>query len=87
MQGEKGLPALCRIAAGGSSLAVFNDRGRVEIHGWGVPYILPAGKYAQLEAGSPQRGLRTAGSVNAAIPAEVVQRQGTQEKGGSSWLI
>jgi len=77
VQGERGLPALCRIAAVGSSLAIFNDRGRVEIHALGAPIVLPVGKYAQVEAGRPQGGAQTAGKVSAAIPAEVVQRQGT----------
>ena len=56
---------------------VFNDGGRVEIHGLsGGPTILPKGKYAKLEAGSPQGAGQLAGKVSSAIPAETVQRVG-----------
>jgi ferric-dicitrate binding protein FerR (iron transport regulator) len=74
--GEEGFPALCRIAAVGQSSAIVNDRGHVEIHGSGAPLILPLGQYATLEAGRPQGGSQTAGTVNAAIPAETVQHSG-----------
>jgi ferric-dicitrate binding protein FerR (iron transport regulator) len=76
VQAEGGFPAICRIAAVGRTAAIFNDRGHVEIHGAGAPLILPKGKYAQLEAGSPQGGAQLAGTVNTAIPAETVQRRG-----------
>ena len=77
--GEGNLPALCRIAAVGKSAAVFNDRGHVEIHGSGAPQFLPPGKYVRLEAGKPQGGSQLAGKVNAAIPAETLQRGGAPE--------
>jgi len=71
-----GLPSLCRIASIGSEVAVLNEKGRVEIHGAGAPTLLPPGKYVVLQAGKPQAGLETAGKVTAAIPVEVVERQG-----------
>jgi ferric-dicitrate binding protein FerR (iron transport regulator) len=76
MQADGSFPAICRIAAVGRTAAIFNDRGRVEIHGAGAPLILPAGKHVQLEAGGPQGGPQQAGTVNAAIPAETVTRRG-----------
>jgi len=76
LQSVDGIPALCRVAAIGSELDVLNDKGRVEIHGAGAPILVPPGKYVVLQAGKPQGGLETAGKVIAAIPAEVVERQG-----------
>jgi len=75
-QGVDGFPALCRVAAIGSEVGVLNEKGRVEIHGAGPPILVPPGKYVRLQAGKPQAGLETAGKVIAAIPAEVVERQG-----------
>jgi ferric-dicitrate binding protein FerR (iron transport regulator) len=76
VQAEGGFPAICRVAAAGRTAAIFNDGGRVEVHGAGPPLLLPKGKYVQLEAGSPQGGVQKAGTVNNAIPAETVQRRG-----------
>jgi hypothetical protein len=76
LHGVDGIPALCRVAAIGPEVAVLNDKGRVEIHGAGAPILVPPGKYVVLQAGKPQGGLETAGKVIAAIPAEVVERQG-----------
>lgn len=76
VQAEGGFPALCRIAALEQSAAIMNDRGHVEIRGTGAPWILPVGQYATLEAGRPQGGSQTAGTVSAAIPAETVQHSG-----------
>jgi hypothetical protein len=76
VEGEKGFPALCRLAALGPSAAVMNDRGQVEIHGAGGRLLLPVGQYATLEAGRPQGGSQAAGKVSAAIPAETVQHSG-----------
>jgi hypothetical protein len=72
---EDGFPALCRVSAIGSEVGVLNEKGRVEIHGAGTPFLLPAGKYVVLRAG-PQAGSAAAGKVTAAIPREVVDRQG-----------
>lgn len=47
----------------------------MEIHGVGVPILLPVGKFVVLRAGAPQAGAEAAGKVDAAIPAEVVDRQ------------
>ena len=55
---------------------MLNDKGRVEIHGAGAPILVPPGKYVLLQAGKPQASIETAGKVIAAIPAEVVERQG-----------
>jgi hypothetical protein len=76
LQGVDGFPALCRVAAIGPEVEVLNDKGRVEIHGAGPPILVPPGKYVVLQAGKPQGGLETAGKVIAAIPSEVVERQG-----------
>ena len=76
VQGEAAFPAVCRIAAIGNAVAVFADRGHVEIHGAGAPLVLAPGKSAQLEAGIPQGAGQLAGKVNAAIPDEIIQRQG-----------
>jgi hypothetical protein len=76
LRGVDGIPALCRVAAIGPEVEVLNDKGRVEIHGAGAPILVPPGKYVVLQAGKPQGGLETAGKVVAAIPAEVVERQG-----------
>jgi hypothetical protein len=76
LQSVDGFPALCRVATMGSEVGVFNEKGRVEIHGAGAPILLPPGKYVVLQAGSPQGGPEAAGKVIAAIPAEVVERQG-----------
>lgn len=75
LRSEDGLPALCRVSAIGSEVGVLNEKGRVEIHGSGAPFLLPAGKYVVFQAG-PQAGSVTAGKVVAAIPTEVVDRQG-----------
>jgi hypothetical protein len=80
VRSEGGFPALCRIAAVQGSAAVFNDRGHVEIRGSGAPLILPMGKHATLEAGSPQAGAQQAGKVSNAIPAETVQHSGQTTK-------
>jgi ferric-dicitrate binding protein FerR (iron transport regulator) len=80
-QGEGGFPAICRIAAVGRSVGVFNGGGHVEIHGAGGNLVLPKGTYVQLEAGRPQGAGQRAGTVNAAIPAETVYHAGeTKEK-------
>jgi hypothetical protein len=76
LQSVDGFPALCRVAAIGSEVGVLNDKGRVEIHGAGAPMLVPPGKYVVLRAGAPQGGLQAAGKVIAAIPTEVVERQG-----------
>jgi hypothetical protein len=76
LQSVGGFPALCRIAAVGSEVSVLNDKGRLEIHGAGAPILLAPGKYVVLRAGTPQAGLQAAGKVTAAIPTEVVERQG-----------
>lgn len=75
VRAENGFPALCRIAALQRKAAVFNDRGHVEIRGGGAPVILPTGKHATLDAGSPQAGTQ-AGKVSNELPAETVQRSG-----------
>jgi ferric-dicitrate binding protein FerR (iron transport regulator) len=74
VQGDGSFPAVCRIAMVGQSSAIINDRGHVEIRGSGAPLILPIGQYATLEAGRPQGGSQTAGTVTTAIPMETVQR-------------
>lgn len=76
VQGQASFPAICRIASVGRSAAVIAQRGRVEIHGAGAPLMLSPGRYAKLEAGTPQGAAQQAGKVSVAIPAEVVQRQG-----------
>jgi hypothetical protein len=76
LQSVDGFPALCRVAAIGSQVGVLADKGRVEIHGAGAPILVPPGKYVVLQAGKPQGGLQAAGKVIAAIPTEVVERQG-----------
>jgi len=76
VQGESGFPAICRIAAVGRSVAVFNDGGHVEIQGAGGTLILPKGKFVQLEAGRPQGAGQMAGKVTAAIPEETVLHAG-----------
>ena len=73
VQGDGAFPAICRIAAVGQSSAIINDRGHVEIRGSGAPLILPMGQFATLEAGRPQGGSQTAGTVSAEIPQETVQ--------------
>ena len=75
VEGVDGFPASCRIALAGRDMGVMNEKGRVEIHGVGVPILLPVGKYVVLRAGAPQAGSEAAGKVDAAIPAEVVDRQ------------
>jgi hypothetical protein len=74
VQGDGSFPAVCRIAMVGERSAIINDRGHVEIHGKGAPMILPIGQYATLEAGRPQGGSQSAGTVTAGIPSETVQR-------------
>jgi len=74
VKGEGSFPAVCRIAMVGESSAIINDRGHVEIRGSGAPLILPIGQYATLNAGRPQGGSQTAGTVTAAIPSEDVVR-------------
>jgi len=75
--GKGNFPAICRVAAVGREVAVFNDHGRVEIQGAGAPLLLPVGKFAQLEARSPQGAAgQLAGRVTAAIPSETVQHAG-----------
>ena len=81
VQGESGFPAICRIAAVGRSVAIFNDGGHVEIQGAGGTFILPKGKFVQLEAGRPQGAGQKAGSVTSAIPEETVQHVGQKEMG------
>jgi len=76
LQSVDGFPALCRIASIGPEVSVLNEKGRVEIHGAGAPILVPPGKYVVLQAGKPQAGTETAGKVVAAIPSEVVERQG-----------
>ncbi len=76
LRSADGFPALCRVASSGSQVAVWSEKGRVEIHGAGAPALLPPGKYVVLQAGKPQGGLATAGKVVAAMPVEVVERQG-----------
>ena len=76
LQSVDGFPALCRIASIGPEVSVLNEKGRVEIHGAGAPILVPPGKYVVLQAGKPQAGSSTAGKVVAAIPSEVVERQG-----------
>lgn len=76
VQGADGFPALCRIAAVGRRAAIFNDGGHVEIHGAGAPWFLPKGKSTQWEAGHPQGGGQSAGTVVAGIPAETVMPAG-----------
>jgi hypothetical protein len=76
LEGVDGFPALCRIAAVGSQVGVLNDKGRVQIQGGGAPMLVPPGKYVLLHAGQPPGGLEAAGKVIAAIPTEVVERQG-----------
>ena len=76
LQSVDGFPALCRIASIGPEVSVLNEKGRVEIHGAGAPILVPPGKYVVLQAGKPQAGTQTAGKVVAAVPSEVVVRQG-----------
>jgi ferric-dicitrate binding protein FerR (iron transport regulator) len=73
VQGERGFPAICRVAMLGETSAIMNDRGHVEVRGNGGSLNLPMGKYVTLEAGSPQGGTAAAGTVSAEIPAETVQ--------------
>jgi ferric-dicitrate binding protein FerR (iron transport regulator) len=79
VRGQEGNPAVCRIAAIGNRAEIIADSGDAEILGHGRPIYLAQGKFARLEAGippgAPQTG-RRAGTVNAAIPAETIQRQG-----------
>jgi FecR protein len=70
-------PSICRIASVGKSSVVIADRGRVEIHGSGVPLIVLPGKSVHLEAGVPQAAGQLAGSVSGEIPTATVQRGGT----------
>ncbi len=74
--GEGGFPALCTIASVGKAAAVYNQRGRVEIHGAGAPLRLAPGKVARLEAGHPQVAGQRAGEVKATIPEGKVQHPG-----------
>jgi ferric-dicitrate binding protein FerR (iron transport regulator) len=76
LESVDGFPALCRIASNGSAVSVLNEKGRVEIHGAGAPILVPPGKSILLQAGKPQAGSSTAGKMVAAIPSEVVERQG-----------
>jgi len=76
VQGEDGFPALCRIAFVGGRGVVFTERGRVEVQGRGTRTIVPPGKSARVEAGSPQAAGQQAGNVSNAIPDAVNQRQG-----------
>jgi ferric-dicitrate binding protein FerR (iron transport regulator) len=76
LESVDGFPALCRIASNGSAVSVLNEKGRVEIHGAGAPILVPPGKSVLLQAGKPQAGSSTAGKMVAAIPSEVVERQG-----------
>ena len=76
VRGEGGFPTLCTIAAAGKAAAVYNQRGRVEIHGAGAPLRLAPGKVARLEAGRPQAAGQRAGEVKATIPEGKVQHPG-----------
>jgi len=76
VQGESAFPAICRIAAIQGGAVVANQQGRVIVHRWGAPLVLPAGQSIRLDAGAPPAAGQLAGKVAAAIPQEVVQRVG-----------
>jgi ferric-dicitrate binding protein FerR (iron transport regulator) len=74
--GEEGYPALCRIALVGGQGVVSAERGRVEVRGRGAQFIVPPGKSARLQAGSPQAAGQPAGKVSNLIPDAARQQQG-----------
>ena len=76
VQGEGAFPAICRIAAVEGSTAIANLQGRVLVHRWGSPLVLPAGQSVRLEAGAAPTAGQLAGKVGAAIPQEIIQRVG-----------
>ncbi len=74
--GEQGFPALCRIALVGGQGVVSTERGRVEVRARGSQMIVPPGKSARLQAGSPQAAGQQAGKVSNFIPDAVRQQVG-----------
>ncbi|HXI21683.1 MAG TPA: FecR family protein, partial [Gemmatimonadales bacterium] len=74
--GEEGFPALCRIALVGGQGVVSAERGRVEVRARGAQFILPPGKSARLQAGSPQAAGQSAGKVSNLIPDAARQQLG-----------
>jgi ferric-dicitrate binding protein FerR (iron transport regulator) len=74
--GEDSFPALCRIALVGGQGVVSAERGRVEVRARGAQFIVPPGKSARLQAGSPQAAGQPAGKVSNLIPDAARQQQG-----------
>lgn len=73
IQGERGFPAICRVAYAGGAMQVFADRGRVEVRRKGISRLVLPGKSYRLEAGAPQAAGQQAGKVTNLIPQGTVQ--------------
>ena len=73
VKGEKGFPAVCRLAWVKGAARVFADRGHVEVHRRGFSRLVLPGKSYRLQAGMPQAAGEHAGKVTNAIPQETVQ--------------
>jgi len=73
LKGEKGFPAVCRLALVKGTASVFADGGHVEIRRQGRARLLRPGKSYRVEAGRPQAAGEHAGKVTNAIPQETVQ--------------
>ena len=78
LQGQPGLPSLCRMAVVGRHGVVVADKGYVAIRSVGGPVILPPGKSARLEARPQGTQAHVAGQIVDSMPDEVVLHPGEQ---------